>query len=602
MADKTVNITPEELSGILSTDFIENVPFNVAVIDKNHQIVFANESFKNYFGNWEGKYCYQVYKKTDEKCRNCQSDESFVSGKILVSNETGYDKHGRSCQYVNHYSPIRDKKGNIPYQLMMSTDIIYSELMQKEYSLLFEKAACYITVIDRDFRIVRANQKFRDTFGSIEGKHCYEVYKKKKAPCNICNALETFEDGMEHSSAEVGLSLDGEETHYVVTTTPLTRSKDGISLVLQMAIDITEIYELETQLERDQEFFHSLLQHTSDGVLILDQKNKVIFMNKPAQLLLNWKGKKKPNYNTLKNMFPEEFFIQAKEDGMISDLPSTTIRNHSGEEILVRFKAFEIKYKDKKTNKIAFITDLRNQKKTEEIMFESKRDDVISETLAGISHSVKNLLMSLEGGMYLLDSGIKNNDSKRLNQGWGVLNKNLKRTTNLVKSFVDYTKGKKIELKPVNPVELTEKICEYQKPIADKYGIRIVFDTLPYINKIMLDPDGIEICLSNLISNAIDAVMLSGRNDGKVNVRVKGDEKEITFEISDNGIGMNKEVKAKLFSTFFTTKGGQGPGLGLLTIRKIVSEHSGRIEFDSNEGKGSVFRIIIPAVSKSESK
>lgn len=365
---KSLNTVPVDLSNIFTAGFIELVPFNVAVINKKHKIVFANENFRNYFGDWEGMYCYQAYKKSDTKCLNCQSDDSFISGKVLVSNEAGYDKHGRSCQYVNHYSPLRDKNGNINYQLMMSTDIIYSELMHKEYSLLFEKAACYITVIDKDLNIVRANQRFRDTFGNIEGKHCYEVYKKKKTPCKVCIAIDTFNDGLEHSSTEIGLSVDGAETHYVVTTTPLSRSKDGVSLVLQMAMDITEIYELETQLERDQEFFHSLLQHTSDGVVILDQKNKVIFMNKPAHLLLNWKGKKKPNYNTLKNMFPDDFFHPADKEGMIIDKSRTTMRNHTGDELTVKFKAFEIKYKDKKTNKIAFISDLRDQKRVEEII------------------------------------------------------------------------------------------------------------------------------------------------------------------------------------------------------------------------------------------
>ncbi|TAL69319.1 MAG: PAS domain S-box protein [Bacteroidetes bacterium] len=594
MAIKPISNIPDDLANLISSGFIEHVPFNVSIIDKQHKIVYANDNFRNYFGNWEGKSCWQVYKKADEKCRNCQSDESFVSGKVLVSNEAGYDKNGRSCQYVNHYSPIKNSRGEIKYQLMMSTDIIYSELLQKEYGLLFEKAACYITVMDRDFMIVRANQKFRDTFGSIEGKHCYEVWKKKKVPCNICLARETFDDGLEHTSTEVGLSLDGEETHYVVTTTPLTKSKDGVSSVLQMALDITEIYELQTQLERDQEFFHSLLQHTSDGVVILDQKNKVIFMNKPANEILNWKGKKKPNYNTLKEMFPKEFFQNADNEGMIIDNPVIALRNHTGEEIPVKFKAFEIKYKDKKTNRIAFISDLRTQKNAEEKMLEHERDEVISETLAGISHTIKNLLMGIEGGMYLLESGIKNDDKKRLSLGWDVLNNNMKKTTRLVNSFIDYTKGKKPALKSVNPVELANKAIDYHSMAADKYGIKLILESTPYIKPALLDPDGIETCLNNLISNAIDSIVISGKSDGKVYLRIKESDRELIFEVSDNGIGMRKEVKAKVFTTFFTTKGGQGPGLGLLTIRKIVIEHSGKIEFDSNEGKGSVFRIIIP--------
>ena len=77
-------------------------------------------------------------------------------------------------------------------------------------------------------------------------------------------------------------------------------------------------------------------------------------------------------------------------------------------------------------------------------------------------------------------------------------------------------------------------------------------------------------------------------------VRTREEGGDLIFEVADNGGGMDQEVKAKIFTTFFTTKGGKGTGLGLLTTRKIVQEHGGRIEMESAPDRGSVFRIRLP--------
>ena len=81
---------------------------------------------------------------------------------------------------------------------------------------------------------------------------------------------------------------------------------------------------------------------------------------------------------------------------------------------------------------------------------------------------------------------------------------------------------------------------------------------------------------------------------GKVVLRVRDEGGDLIFEVADNGCGMDWEVKEKVFTTFFTTKGGKGTGLGLLTTRKIVQEHGGRIEVQSTPEEGSLFRIRLP--------
>jgi signal transduction histidine kinase len=109
-----------------------------------------------------------------------------------------------------------------------------------------------------------------------------------------------------------------------------------------------------------------------------------------------------------------------------------------------------------------------------------------------------------------------------------------------------------------------------------------------------MDPSDIHTCLANLVSNAIDACKASGKEECAVSLRVKQEGRSLVFEVEDTGCGMEPEIKEKVFSSFFTTKGLAGTGLGLLVTKKIVREHGGSIEVASEPGEGSRFRLELP--------
>jgi signal transduction histidine kinase len=100
--------------------------------------------------------------------------------------------------------------------------------------------------------------------------------------------------------------------------------------------------------------------------------------------------------------------------------------------------------------------------------------------------------------------------------------------------------------------------------------------------------------LANLVDNAVDACKRSKKDECTVCLRVSEEGETITFEVSDTGCGMESDVKDKVFTNFFTTKGLEGTGLGLLVTRKIVEEHGGRICVETEPGKGSTFRMEFP--------
>jgi signal transduction histidine kinase len=138
------------------------------------------------------------------------------------------------------------------------------------------------------------------------------------------------------------------------------------------------------------------------------------------------------------------------------------------------------------------------------------------------------------------------------------------------------------------------EIVDLYREVAKKSGIELRSELDSKVHKAPLDPDGIHTCLTNLVSNAIDACQMSEKKKKWVAIRTKRQNGTLIFEVADNGMGMDYEIKQKIFTTFFTTKGGEGTGLGLLTTRKIVQEHGGKIVVNTRRGEGARFRIELP--------
>ena len=127
--------------------------------------------------------------------------------------------------------------------------------------------------------------------------------------------------------------------------------------------------------------------------------------------------------------------------------------------------------------------------------------------------------------------------------------------------------------------------------------IEIIRDFDPHLGEVLLDTEGIHRCLLNLVSNAIDACVADEDEHKTHMVKVttsRDGEARFAFQVSDNGCGMDDDVKKQLFTSFFSTKGSKGTGLGLLITQKIVQEHGGTLSAKSEPGKGSTFTMLLP--------
>jgi signal transduction histidine kinase len=245
---------------------------------------------------------------------------------------------------------------------------------------------------------------------------------------------------------------------------------------------------------------------------------------------------------------------------------------------------------------IEMSTDITPVKRLEQEKREAERLAAVGETVAGIAHGVKNVLMGLEGGLYAVTTGIERQDDERIARGWGMLQENVTRISRFVREFLDFAKGRQAQVAPADPNEPVRQVIRMFKEKAAEAGIEVRVAMQEDIPTAPMDEDGIATCLANLVSNAIDACRFDRRERAHVvTVTSREVDDTIVYEVADDGQGMDYEISKQVFSKFFTTKGSdRGTGLGLLTTKKIVHQHGGKISFTSTEGQGSTFRIELP--------
>jgi len=239
----------ENIESWIRENLFDVVPIATAVMDRDFNVLFANRAFEQIFGEWQNQKCHAVYKDRDSVCEDCSAIEVFNDGTPRISLEVGFNKEGTLTHYTKHTFPIKDDDGNISFLVEMSSDITETENIKREHQLLFDQVPCNILIIDRDFRVVRTNRKVLEMFGNIEGQHCYKTLKGLDHKCTDCTAWKTFTDGQLHTGHSIVTTKNGETIHFYVKTVPLNLTEDSVDLVMEMAVDITHLIELEDELK-----------------------------------------------------------------------------------------------------------------------------------------------------------------------------------------------------------------------------------------------------------------------------------------------------------------------------------------------------------------
>ena len=227
-------------------------------------------------------------------------------------------------------------------------------------------------------------------------------------------------------------------------------------------------------------------------------------------------------------------------------------------------------------------------------MVQSERLAAVGQTIATLSHHIKNILQGIRGGSYLVDMGLENEDLAVVRKGWDIVNRNQNKISSLVMDMLSFSKEREPDPVPSDLVALVTDIVETVQQRADEISAAIDWAPPTDVPQLLFDPEALSRAILNVVTNALDAV--EDRDGAAVTIHVECDTEaeRVRVIVGDNGEGMAPETIAEIFNLFVSTKGARGTGLGLTVSRKILREHGGDIRVTSQPGEGSTFVLEFP--------
>jgi len=458
-----------------------------------------------------------------------------------------------------------------------------------DYREIFEGMPCFISIQDRQFRIIDANQRFRTFFGGVEGRYCYQVYKGRSERCEVCPVARTFRDGERHESEEEVTTLTGETLSVLVRSNPIFNDRGEIVAAMEMSTDVTHIKNLQKLLRASQKRYHTLFDEVPCYISIQDQDLNIIEANKAFQddfgrALGSKCFEAYKHRSTPCEPCPVQ---QTLEDGG-SHTREEVVTSRHGKRKNVLVTTAPIREGGELTAVMEMSADITQVRELEDRLTQ------LGLLIGSVSHSLKGLLNGLSGGMYLVNSGFAKGDEARVKKGWSTVQRNADRIKAMVSDILYYAKDRVPNWETLDAGELAFDVVSMMESRSKELVVGLELEAEGSAGAFEGDPQAVRALLANLVENSLDACRMAESCEGhNVTVRVEGDEASVRFRVEDDGIGMDRETQEKAFSLFFSSK-GTGTGLGLFIADKIAKAHGGFIELSSEPGKGTTFVVTLP--------
>ncbi len=340
-------------------------------------------------------------------------------------------------------------------------------------------------------------------------------------------------------------------------------------------------------LKRMKEHTENILKSLNSGVIVVDNNGIITSTNPQAEKILGLEFQ-----NMVGNSFNKIPELETFHDILsfvLKETPKTGIYEvelKNGKTLNMTFS--QLKESKKKIGATVVFQDITSIKEMKEKVRQSESLANLGKTVAWIAHEIKNMLTNVMGYTQLINMKYGKNGNMKLYLD--RLMESSERINVLMVDILDFSKERKIKKEDVN-------IDTFLKEIVDSFssslnGARLIIKNDNNIESVISNQEALRCVISNLIKNAKEAIDENG-GTGKIELNLKKKTKQIVFEISDTGNGIEKDKIKSVFNTFYTTK-KDGTGLGLSIVKKIIESLDGKISVTSKVGEGSKFRIVFP--------
>ncbi len=425
------------------------------------------------------------------------------------------------------------------------------------YKKYFDSIPSYLTIQDKNLKLLDANKKFKNDFGDIEGRYCYQVYKNRSEKCEVCPVERTFHDGLPHHSEEKVTTLNGIEVSVIVYAAPIWDENGNIISVMEMSTDITDVKQLQNQHKESQRKYQLLFEEVPCFISIQDRNLRILEANRMHREAFgtSYGSYCYEIYKHRKSKCEPCIIQQTFEDGKV----------HTHEEVVTTRD-------NKRLNVMVFTAPIKNAEGHIEKVVEMSADiteirelqDKLTSVgllIGTISHGIKGLLNGLDGGIYLVNTGLKKNDRARIDQGWEIASRNIRRIRSMVMDILYYAKDREPDWEKLEIKELMNEVCENFSHRAERLGINYRCIIPESIGNFEADKNAVKSLIINLLDNSLDACRIDNKKENHyITLEIKSKPDNVIFEVADNGIGMDRETKEKALSMFFSFKGGRRHG------------------------------------------
>jgi two-component system sensor histidine kinase HydH len=579
----------------LETTAEENDVSRIDILDQNANIVFSNhpqdetiyldstDSIISYVKDvLEGKEKEVVF---GIEAKNLLADKNYAAAVrrykhkgavVVVASPTYMDNFKRDIGIGYLIQRISQESG-VEYIVLQSVEGIVLASKKVEKMLKIEEDPFLQSALEEGVA------KSRIT--SFDGKEVLEVVKAFQS--------EEIPSGI----FRIGLSLDG----YRKVDYSYQKQMVLFSIILfflgLLIIGVVIINQNYFVLDRSYKEIKTLtgnvLEVMHSAVVAVDEEGRIIMLNRLAEDLFGVKKNHAINQD-YDSIFPDDPCLIKK----------TMERKRASQDVEAFYKTLSgstrnlligssclFDEQNQFRGAVAVIHDVTELKKYEEEAKKAERLSALGNLAAGVAHEIRNPLNAISITVQRLKSEFepRKDQEEYLSFIQTVLNE-IKRLDNIISQFLSLTKAQKLTIIPSDMNKLLDEVISLTEMDARSKNVQVVknIDKLPQLK---IDPDEMKKALLNMMLNGVQAMPEGG--ELKVQSNIDDAKGTVTIRITDTGVGISKENLSTIFQPYFSTK-EKGTGIGLSIAYRIISDHKGKIEVESEVGKGSTFIVTLP--------
>jgi signal transduction histidine kinase len=349
--------------------------------------------------------------------------------------------------------------------------------------------------------------------------------------------------------------------------------------------------ELRSNVER-------LLERLEEVVLLFDREDRLVMAGRAAERMLG-RGRWEIMGRSLTEIFPPSSALGAAVRNAIElrqplkDLPLTleTAAN-PGPRVLVSAEMLEAFPDRQRIGTLITLRDAETRRQIQSQLDVSARLAAISRLTGGVAHEIKNPLQAITVHMEVLKSKLAGQYDE-VGEEIETIAREILRLDRVVKTFLDFARPVDLRMRDLEMAELVRDVTALVGPSGARQNVRIELDAPHGEIYVHGDRDLLQQAILNVVVNGVEAM----KSGGLLRIQLLREGDECCVNVSDEGIGIPPDIREKIFNLYFSTK-GKGSGIGLAMTFRVVQLHNGTIDFTSEPGRGTTFRLRFPAIYK----